>query len=244
MAGVSTGISLLPVQSSSNITLWHDFNLGSSTYPNAFNTAQYVQSVSGYQANSFRINSSLDYYHRYTPSSYAAGSFAFSYLSSNRPVVTNSFSVCGWVRMSGGMSLGINTDYFSILDIDSDISIRISPSEFGLAANSSIRVQTTLPSTHTWYFFTITFENTSSNNYTAKIYINNSLAATSSSFTYSYALNRILSFSGHEFTVNQSATAPDCLIDSLGVYNKILSASEMTYLYNAGSGRTYLDTLL
>lgn len=228
-----------------NLVAWFDFPTGAS-YANSVNAAQTIGSVSGLQTTTQQLNATLGSHHSETfPTSGSAAGHQFNY-STNPINVTNSFSVCFWLRQNSAMSLSAPSDFTGIIGIDID-QLQIAASANGdvvVIDNGVNRAYANIDSINTWNFFVITYTNTSSNNYTVSIYINGSTTpyVTSASFTRSWSTNAIRSLGG--YVRSSTHVTPITLkIDSLGVYNKVLSASDITYLYNAGTGRTYADTL-
>lgn len=96
--------------------------------------------------------------------------------------------------------------------------------------NLDVTFGTTL-SNDNWYHIVFTWNGT-----TAYVYINNVRnSGWSWSYTISYATTHNLTFGAND----SGSQVYDGEIDELGIWNRALTDSEATYLYNSGSGLTY-----
>jgi Concanavalin A-like lectin/glucanases superfamily len=87
---------------------------------------------------------------------------------------------------------------------------------------------------NTWWMLTVTYDHSTQ---TLKVIKN----AGQSSATFTSVLNirnTIANFSISNFNSGGSQAAP-CVIDEVGIWTRVLSTSELTALYNAGSGLPY-----
>jgi hypothetical protein len=85
-----------------------------------------------------------------------------------------------------------------------------------------------------WYHIASTWKRTGS----FKVYVNGALdGSISSSGNYANVPTENISINGN--ADGSFAIGKDCSIDEVGIWNKELSASEITSLYNAGAGKSY-----
>jgi hypothetical protein len=88
------------------------------------------------------------------------------------------------------------------------------------------------PALNTWYFLVAWYDSVAD---TLNIQINNGTVDGKSNATGCFD-------SAKGFTLGDFAFTPfDGLLDEVGIWKKVLSAPERTWLYNAGAGRSYTD---
>jgi|GEM_PF-1706353 len=153
---------------------------------------------------------------------------------------TSDFSVSGWIRMDTlpaassywtmlGKGTG-NTRYDVIIDSNGKLGLR-----FGVSSTVIFTGGTTL-SAGTWYFIVVNFDRDGN----AGVYINNIAESSPADIS-----GQSASFDSADVFAVGYATAVGTYfngkIDSLSFSSRLLTADEITWLYNAGSGRVYKD---
>jgi len=159
---------------------------------------------------------------------------------------TTDFSVSLWVKSDLSVTntdviigKGVSPDGFWMITADSGLQFRMSCNTCGGAidANSGITLGDNL-----WYHLVGVFDRTTGN---ASIYLNGTIidsevAIGFSAFDFSEGSKK-LNFASN---VNYDGYYYDGLIDEVGIWNKTLSATEITQLYNGGVGITYSPPLI
>ncbi len=149
----------------------------------------------------------------------------------------NSYSVSVWVRINYDNS----TNYARILEkgLNNEFTLSINkPTALNKytyqLGNGSIALGSNNTVLSNYTLLTTTVENTSSNNYTIKFYINNTLDNTTTT-TISFTKTNPLYFGGNPGALSLTAMFGE--IGQIFMYNKILSQSEITQNYNATKTR-------
>lgn len=105
--------------------------------------------------------------------------------------------------------------------------------------NLSGDVGTWSPSVTTWYHVVWTFTESS---YTSEVFIDASSIGTYTHTGYSGTLNDSAGdFHIGNYYLSETAYGWNGRIDQVGVWNRVLTGSEITELYNSGSGLSYAD---
>jgi hypothetical protein len=149
------------------------------------------------------------------------------------------FSICAWVRfdtLPGTASIatkwttgGNQREYMLIFQSS---RFRFFTSSNGTSSTSVVANTFGAPSTGTWYFVVVWHDATAN---TINIQINN---GTADSAAHSTGVVDLAS----TFYLGQAGfggALMDGRIDQTGVWKRVLTAGEKTWLYNAGSGRSY-----
>ena len=171
------------------------------------------------------------------------GSNSYVYLPENSIRFTNSFSTSFWlkttVNQTGGGGLisdyyynSDNYGYFIYLRTDNKISVHWKKDLTwnGVVSSSAL-------SLNQWNYISVVWDKVNTN---WKIYINGVLdnqltSINASNITYAVGSNRTNIGSINSY-------GPDCLngsMDSINFWNKTLTQSEITELYNSGNGKQY-----
>ena len=87
-----------------------------------------------------------------------------------------------------------------------------------------------LPNTETWYHFVVT-----ANSIETKLYLNGTLITTTTGIA-SLPTNSTNLYIGHHPDLSSYFNG---IIDEVGIWTRVLTATEVTSLYNSGSGNTY-----
>jgi len=157
------------------------------------------------------------------------------------------FSVSFWIKFDvvGGTRLIISSYRASLTVGDWFIRTADSGGTFRfqrkVASNSLKWVSTTAFGTGTWYHVVIVYK---SSDATAKAYVN----GTEETFTKSVQGDegwRLPKITLGGYASNDGTYTIDGILDEMSVFNDQLTADEVTWIYNAGTGRTYsaYDTL-
>jgi hypothetical protein len=169
-------------------------------------------------------------------SHYTAGKFAGGagfngtddYISTNLTSSTNTFTWSSWVyptavsndQMFLGQGASVNSAfYFRINSSKAYVSVRTTD------GGQQILIGTTVLQNNTWYLLTTTFDGTY-----LRIFVNGKLEATSSSITVPL-LPWGIGIIGKWTTTQLPFTGT---LDDIRIYNRALSASEVTQLYGSG----------
>ena len=173
------------------------------------------------------------------------GSNSLVELPTNSMKFTGDFSYSFWVNFAslGGYPTLIS-NYRNAAGSDYGYFLRMNPSNklefwgFATSTNSFAMVSVTTFNTNTWYHVSVTKSASS-----VKIYVNGALERTNSPgvpityFSTMYpAIGALYKWNGSlsaDFVSNGSK------MDAVGIWNKELSASEITELYNSGNGKQY-----
>ena len=164
----------------------------------------------------------------YTANTLFRGSFSFSY----------------WVNLDAhaSMSMGVEKGVHSVFTIqhfNGNLNVfHYSNSVFSIQQSSGAPV-----STDTWHHIVVTVSKNSGSATTYAIYVDNSAISftTLAGFTISEANHNAFDSSGEFFAIGASNDdgTPDSFlngnIDEVGIFNKALSSSEVTAIYNSGT---------
>ena len=155
--------------------------------------------------------------------------------------IEGDMTIAGWVYMESLTNnlafvskwLGATSDKSYILYKPSGLrTVRFIASSDGAA--SSLTLETTALALDTWFFITLKFVAGG----TSTLYVDNSSFDTGtapSAIHNSSSRFELFSFNTGAITTSKGG------IDSLGIWNRALEASEITTLYNSGSGVAYSD---
>jgi hypothetical protein len=145
-----------------------------------------------------------------------------------------SFSVCGWFKLHTLTGLhyfvskwyGSEQEWLVRADPAPDVGFYISSN----GVNATAVTYNESPVVETWYFFAAVYDSAASQ---IRVSVNDSTPA-------------ITAFSGPVFHGSQAlgvltgaGALSNCAVDELGIWNRALTAAEITTLYNSGAGRTY-----
>ena len=155
-----------------------------------------------------------------------------------------SWSVSCWFNLATiSRSSGLVTKYDDTNDkgwgvyVSSDNRIRVFMNS---SASNGFQRRTTsvVVSVSTWYHLVVTYNGATG---AQQIFINNSNQALTSELTnLSASTLTAISFNLGSFNDGHFADA-DGLIDEVGIWSKVLSAQEITDLYNGGDGQTMIE---
>jgi hypothetical protein len=143
---------------------------------------------------------------------------------------TSDFSINMWVYLTSvdgtnGALIGGQSNAFALVIQGADKSLRVQ--KVNVAAGGQSSTPLTL---NTWQMITVT-----SNGTTGSVnYYINGVSAGSSTFSQSYT-----GASNYIGTSTGTVTSPTGKIDEVGYWKKVLSSTDITTLYNSGSGKTY-----
>lgn len=169
------------------------------------------------------VKASLQWLDVSAPTGFPTGNSAFSIALWFKPATTGNISQ---IAVYGDQNIG--TDFgLGINDTDNKPFI----SSFGSFQNSGTA---TALSAGTYYFLVGTYDGAG----TSKLYVNGTLQATQSTTNVTFTNNNLtLGRRG-----NNSSQYVDGQIDEVGTWSKALSTTEITDLYNSGSGQTMVTT--
>lgn len=147
------------------------------------------------------------------------------------------FTLCGWVNFASVTGLqpilckyngGVSADRSYLLNLSTS---KFSATIFNQSAVSGGAIHGTTLSTGTWYFFEVTWDLT-----TVSVNINRGTAVTGTlegtgmnQSTCPVHMGAYSSYSPSQFASHT--------LDSVGIWSRALTATELDYLYNSGSGR-------
>jgi hypothetical protein len=157
--------------------------------------------------------------------------------------VTTHKTITGWVNIADKTvsRMILSKGGTNIADTELRLDYDVSPDRFrwyisdGTAIRSCSSASLGSPSINTWYFFCVQY------NFTTRLLScswNNGALDVGGTALIADPINI-----GGVFAIgrraNSSALHWSGMIDEVGIWNRLLSASEITQLYNAGSGKTY-----
>lgn len=155
------------------------------------------------------------------------------YLATSSAIITSgAFTFACWVKSTAVSNTVRFMVQGSIAGATDRQFIETTGSKFAVTSGTASAAGATTLSNNTWYFCVLTNDGVNST-----FYLNGAveIAAFADAPVYTGVDTFILGSSRtHTFTLNGA-------MDSAGVWNRALSAAEITYLYNAGSGRVYAD---
>jgi hypothetical protein len=144
---------------------------------------------------------------------------------------TGSFSVNMWVYLTSLAGVGNNTalisggsNSFSLVIQGADASLRCQITNVAASGQS-----TGLLSLNTWQMVTVTIDGTT---HTLTYYINGTSAG-------SVTFNQNFSSASNLIANSTGMITPTGKLDEVGYWKKVLSPTDITALYNLGSGKTY-----
>lgn len=251
----STGMSLLTIGSSpsfrDNLFMWHDFTTdnGDHTYNSTNNPSDVTTRLTCSVTTDSRVAGFIGTGQKTIPTSAASSSNTGSFWGTSVPC-GQTCTVSMWLYFSPHAMYGWN-DFANIVELlgigggGSGIGLSLkngsNPSTKALSVTigtASSNIIDFFINTGTWYNVTIRATRTSSTTSTYAVFVNNSnvgqVGASSSSGSYfgSYCKTQ-------NFATAQAATGCYFMIDSLGIWNRALSDSDIGLLYNSGAGRQW-----
>lgn len=193
----------------------------------------------------YAISEFRGYNHSAVPTSIALNSTTNNFLKSSGGITwisnivqTSSFSIVGWMRLNGAVPTApwypFHTRPTSSTSFTgNNIWIRIGSSvtlQFGMSGTSVNSIARAVPSIGVWFHLAVTYNGS---NKQAIMYYNGaqSTSGTFSSLGNMTTTSRNLAIGGLAGSDNTNNSA-NMTLDNMGFYNKVLSAAEVTTIYN------------
>jgi len=162
------------------------------------------------------------------------------YVSGVYNIPTGSFSISGWFNLSGsgdrviygGRNSGDNDPICEVLVTGGKLELRQRTDD---GATSGFVTHGTTLSSSTWYHFVATYDSSIG---AQKLYLNNGTPATGS-FSGTWTNNAV-----HMGKDDRDGNNFNGLIDELGIWNRALTATEVSNLYNGGDGLPFDNDVL
>lgn len=162
-----------------------------------------------------------------------------------------SFSICGWHRPTDAtptFNVGLFSHWGAVAATSRSYYVRLNSAStvtFSIASGDGTTTKsvtsTTTAADNTWFFYAAVFEASSS----MKIYINGSLNGTNTDTIPAAVRNNTGTGTDGQLRIGsyntESTNSALGRHDSVGFFNKALTAGEITWLYNSGNGRAYSD---
>jgi hypothetical protein len=255
----STGVSLLPVGGSalkSSIRTFLEMKSGT----------HYVNEVTGVTATSLiggtnaqttvgQVNATLGTYHLINnpQSGDVLRTISNTQVMPDYPAtfVTKDMSVAFWLKGDSDGGFGASNVNNRFMLFGTGTSSNTSWVGIGVSANNSLTVYNNASSTGTtwttdssWRLYVFNFQyNIGTSNFTVTCYIDGSLQANSYNMVRFDTSNYWLFTSSVFPVLNTPDFDNNCGIDNLSIQDKVLSLSEVQYLYNLGAGLNYSSIL-
>lgn len=218
----------------SGLKLWFDFPT-SSNYINAVNNSQMLLGVSGQQDTGSPVSSALGSHHRETFSQSAGVNTVKNFNWETNPItILGDCSVAFWSNGSFGAYSGSYPNGYLILNLD-PFEVVYDGYNYRLYSNGSL--MSIISSGSSWEFIAFTIKRSGST-IDVRAYRNGVLVDTDLGMSSSVATGKLYSGLGTYNVIAQSSVATK-EVDSLGLWEKELTAAEVLSLYNSGSGVTY-----